>query len=316
MWFKVDDGFHKHPKRIRAGVSMEGFAAIGLWAVAGSWSSDAPTGGFIPDDVVESYLAPGFGEQLAKRLEAAGLWTRVDGGWQFHDWQGYNPALDEAVTAKQKMSSGGAIGNHRRWHVQAGKRDPRCRYCQTKNDLASGTRSGGRSIGVGSGQGHPDTNPDTNPMPDSRKNGNGPDRDTQPSDQGKHRVPDRGAIGVPESGPNPPVPVPVPDISLSARTLLTERCGLSERETTKLLELLHDTHRIGNEDAFIRTLVGNGTIDSWITKARNALDDDTPRHRLPVHPFDPSGNGVYCAHTKCGMLRPHANHRTSAGVGA
>ncbi|MGS2615110.1 hypothetical protein ACVCAH_11375 [Micromonospora sp. LZ34] len=148
-WFRVDDGFHKHRKRVRAGVSMEGFAAIGLWSVAGSWSSDEPSGGFIPDDVVE-YLAPGFGEQLAKRLVTAGLWDQVDGGYQFHDWQGYNPSLEEALVAQQKMSAGGAIGNHRRWHVQAGKLDPQCRYCQ---EIKNRPRSGGRSA---SGQGHPD----------------------------------------------------------------------------------------------------------------------------------------------------------------
>lgn len=309
MWFKVDDGFHKHRKRVRVGVSMEGFAAIGLWAVAGSWSSDEPSGGFVPDDVIEEYLAPGFGAQLAKRLEAAGLWTRVDGGWQFHDWRGYNPGIDEAQAAAQKMSSGGAIGNHRRWHVQAGKVDPRCRYCrEVKNEPSSGTRSGGRSIGVGSGQ----ADPDANPMPDSRKNGNGPDKNNEAFEQGGHRVPDRGPVGVPESAPNPPDPTR-PDISsLSSRELLSQARGLNDRETTKILDLIHASHAVGNETAFIRKLISNGDIDRWITKMRAALDDDTPRHRRPAHDFQPDANGYLCTHAGCGMPRPHANHKTGS----
>lgn len=40
-----------------------------------------------------------------------------------------------------------------------------------------------------------------------------------------------------------------------------------------------------------------------------ASPPDPPRHRLPVHPFEPDTDGIYCVHTKCGMLRPHANHR-------
>ena len=60
------------------GREREGFAAIGLWAVAGSWSADDLTDGWVPDDVVD-YLAPGLGEVLAARLQRAGLWDRQIG---------------------------------------------------------------------------------------------------------------------------------------------------------------------------------------------------------------------------------------------
>lgn len=102
-WFRVDDGLHKHRKRIRLGLSVEGFAALGLWTVAGSWSSDELTDGFIPDDVLD-YLAPNVGRELAKRLEKAGLWNRVtrDGeeGWQFHQWDEHQPSAERVMAER------------------------------------------------------------------------------------------------------------------------------------------------------------------------------------------------------------------------
>ncbi|MEV5819260.1 hypothetical protein AB0L22_08805 [Micromonospora haikouensis] len=99
-WFKVDDGLHKHRKRIRCGLDMEGFAALGLWTTAGSWSADELTDGWIPDDVID-YLAPGLGQQLAKRLERACLWDRVtrDGeeGWEFHEWTDHQPTREQVL---------------------------------------------------------------------------------------------------------------------------------------------------------------------------------------------------------------------------
>ncbi|WP_433460718.1 hypothetical protein [Micromonospora sp. CA-248212] len=102
-WFKVDDGLHKHRKRIRCGLDIEGFAALGLWTTAGSWSSDELTDGWIPDDVID-YLAPGIGQQLAKRLERAALWNRVtrDGeeGWQFHEWTDHQPTREQVLAER------------------------------------------------------------------------------------------------------------------------------------------------------------------------------------------------------------------------
>ena len=127
-WFKVDDGLHKHRKRIRAGVE-----AMGLWVIAGSWCADELTDGWVPADVVD-YLAPGVGRDLAKRLETARLWiadTR-DGeeGWQFHEWTDQQPTRDEVTAQREKKADGGKVGNHRRWHVSKGVVDPRCAYCR------------------------------------------------------------------------------------------------------------------------------------------------------------------------------------------
>ncbi|MFI6889169.1 hypothetical protein [Streptosporangium canum] len=87
-WFKVDDAFHSHLK-----VMPTKAAALGLWVVAGSWSSANLTEGFIPDAVLPR-LMPG-AKRLAKDLVEAGLWERTDKGFTFHDWTDYNPTAEE-----------------------------------------------------------------------------------------------------------------------------------------------------------------------------------------------------------------------------
>lgn len=182
-WFKVDDGWHKHRKRIRAGLDLEGMAAQGLWAAAGSWSSDEHTDGWVPAEVVD-YLSPKIGRKLAARLVRATLWfsenRNGEEGWQFHSWADRNPTSEEEATRTAKKSSGGALGNHRRWHVGR-KADPRCPYCSDTVSVngsvdRSVDRSESRSVlqsadrnGVGTVT-HPPTRPDpSRPEPLSSK---------------------------------------------------------------------------------------------------------------------------------------------------
>ena len=41
-WFRVDDGFHGHPK-----VDMLSPAAVGIWTLCGSWSAQYLTDGLV-----------------------------------------------------------------------------------------------------------------------------------------------------------------------------------------------------------------------------------------------------------------------------
>lgn len=99
-WFKVDDGFYDHPKVIEAGT-----AAAGLWVRTGSWASKHETDGFIPKKVARTYGTPG----MAKALVGSGLWTEVEGGYQFHQWsdEGRQPTRSqrdaERIAARTRM---------------------------------------------------------------------------------------------------------------------------------------------------------------------------------------------------------------------
>jgi hypothetical protein len=80
-WFQVGDQMHSAPviRRITAIAP----AAVGLWVVAGSWSSDFGTNGVIPDEDLP-WLFPDAPE-LAKALVTARAWKRVKGAHKFID---------------------------------------------------------------------------------------------------------------------------------------------------------------------------------------------------------------------------------------
>jgi hypothetical protein len=110
-WFRVDDGFHSHPKALAT--SLE---ARGLWATAGSWSSAHLTDGVVPDHVLESL---GGTPELAEELVANGLWRRRKRSYVFHDFLSRNPSR-EAVENERKNA---AERQRRRREAMSSRRD-------------------------------------------------------------------------------------------------------------------------------------------------------------------------------------------------
>ena len=98
-WFKVDDKFHSHPKVMELSP-----AAVGLWALAGSWCADYLTDGAIRKGQIRRL---GGTEAEAQELVDAGLWIPTDDGWQFRDWTEYQPTREaveaERNSAKERM---------------------------------------------------------------------------------------------------------------------------------------------------------------------------------------------------------------------
>jgi hypothetical protein len=98
-WFKVDDGFHGHPK-----VMDLSLAAVGLWSLAGSWCAKYLTDGYVPSKTLPRL---GGTPALAQDLHDAGLWEPAEGGWQFRDWADYQPSKAEVeaerLAARERM---------------------------------------------------------------------------------------------------------------------------------------------------------------------------------------------------------------------
>lgn len=112
-WFKVDDKLHSHSKTRK--VLAEAPAALALWVVAGSWSSDNTTDGFVPDHQLP-WLIPDGAEGMARQLVAARFWKRVKGGYQFHEWATdgdgtkRNPLRVEIEAERKKKAEAGRKG--------------------------------------------------------------------------------------------------------------------------------------------------------------------------------------------------------------
>ena len=92
-WFKVDDGFHGHPKVLDLSL-----AAVGLWSLAGSWSAKYLTDGFVPEKTLHRL---GASRAEADELVTAGLWLTVPGGWRFKDWEHYQPVKEEVEAERE-----------------------------------------------------------------------------------------------------------------------------------------------------------------------------------------------------------------------
>jgi len=91
MWFKVDDRFHSSrkvmaiPRRLR-------LSAVGLWAVAGSWTAGEELDGFVPAYMVDEW---GGTDELVDALVASGLWEEAPGGTRFAKWAEWQPTREQ-----------------------------------------------------------------------------------------------------------------------------------------------------------------------------------------------------------------------------
>lgn len=92
-WFKVDDGFWCHPKTLA--ISAE---AVALWVRAGSYCGQQLTDGFLTDSA-RTLFGLTF-DTAAEELVEAGLWEKRDGGYQFRNWDEYQPSRDDVETKR------------------------------------------------------------------------------------------------------------------------------------------------------------------------------------------------------------------------
>lgn len=97
-WFKVDDGFASSPKVLSIR-RRDRLAAIGLWTIAGSWAAKHLTDGFVPDYMIEE-----FGAEVSHgdTLVDAGLWSRIESGFVFHDWSDYQPKRIDVLAHRER----------------------------------------------------------------------------------------------------------------------------------------------------------------------------------------------------------------------
>lgn len=183
-WFKVDDKAHSNSKFRK--VLAEDPAALALWVVAGSWSSDNLTDGFVPDHQLP-WLIPAGSAELALTLVTARLWRRVKGGYQFHQWMTdgdgtkRNPSRVEVEAERRKKAEAGRKGG-----LASGK-------TRSKREAPASAFASAPASGVL----EPPTRPDP---PPSKEGGEGVARHAS---RGAARSPQRPALTVVANPENP-----------------------------------------------------------------------------------------------------------------
>jgi len=98
-WFKADDKTCDHPKFIDARVKG-GYAVVGVWFHAGTWSNANLTDGFVP----RSWVLLNQADTEAAVLVEVGLWHEdaARDGYQMHDYTDFQPSKAEVVAKRDK----------------------------------------------------------------------------------------------------------------------------------------------------------------------------------------------------------------------
>lgn len=119
-WFKVDDGWWSHPKVI----PLECSDPRSIWVTAGSWCAQHLTDGYLPEYALKM-ITDLRGSKLKAAcddLVEAGLWRRAPGGYQFHDWEKYQPSRAEIEKRREADRERKSLGRIRR---KESERSPR-----------------------------------------------------------------------------------------------------------------------------------------------------------------------------------------------
>lgn len=101
-WFKVDDGFHDHPK-----VDDLSLEAVGLWLLCATWASRHLTDGVVPVSRVWKF---GGTDDLCSELVRANMWrtspdVRNDGSpnaYEYINWGDWNPTREDVQEDRKK----------------------------------------------------------------------------------------------------------------------------------------------------------------------------------------------------------------------
>lgn len=101
-WVRLEDGFADHPKIVAVG--PEGMA---LYVAGLCYSNRYLTDGFIPQAQVPKLIGT---QEPTSKLVKQGLWEIVEGGYQIHDYDEYQPSRDDILEIRKARSEAGRKG--------------------------------------------------------------------------------------------------------------------------------------------------------------------------------------------------------------
>ena len=122
-YIRLHDGMPDHPKVV--GLSH---AAFRLYVESICWCGRHLTDGVVPAAAMRRM--GGWSPAAIKELAAAGLLEAGEGPhWLIHDYTEHQRTADEVAQYRKAKKLAGVTGNHERWHLARGLRDPECDLC-------------------------------------------------------------------------------------------------------------------------------------------------------------------------------------------
>jgi len=98
-WTKLDDHFPDHPKILAAGPTAE---LLHIHALI--YCNKHLTDGFLPSDAVKRLIHVN-ARGPAERLVDLGLWEKVVGGYQIHDFLEWNPSREKVLAERARSAA-------------------------------------------------------------------------------------------------------------------------------------------------------------------------------------------------------------------
>lgn len=205
-WVSVSDDFTDHPKFRHLDDD-----ATALWIRALAFANRHLTDGVVPAVVLRDLSRSKSPEKVAAKLCAASgitgkpLWSKVEGGYQIHDFHDYQPSARAVRTRRDdtsaKRAESGRKGAEHRWQTDSqrmanGKQTDSERMANDSpadgKRMANGWQTDSQRIASDS----PSPSPSPSPLPN-------PDLRSQPSVAPRPRAHEGTAPDEPEGGPSP-----------------------------------------------------------------------------------------------------------------
>ena len=115
-WVKLSVNYFDDDRIMEVGVEAELLFVRGL-----AWAKRSDSSRITKGALIRLGLGLSDPTTAVSRLVEVGLWLSADNGWDVAAWDVW-----QGDGSKMKMSEGGQLGNHRRWHTEP---DPDCLFC-------------------------------------------------------------------------------------------------------------------------------------------------------------------------------------------
>jgi hypothetical protein len=108
-WVRIDEEFPDHPKVVGAGP-----LGIAMQVAALCYCNRHLTDGFVPRSTARRLIdLDGLGvkpDDVIAALLAVGMWVRVDGGYQIHNYDHYQPTREQVLAERERNAKAGKKG--------------------------------------------------------------------------------------------------------------------------------------------------------------------------------------------------------------